>query len=214
MRSMVEGATTGAVLAVAPSTGFAGLPPPQKRVRTRPALARSPSNLSRTAAALGLFLLSACSTGSRQPVTPVSVDAGRTAGLVTAYRAENGLPPVGVDPRLTQAAIAQARAMGERDRIGHRVAGPLPRRVSATGYDWGAAAENLGAGYPSLEAAMRGWKDSGEHRRNLLNPRVSEIGVAAVATPPGSKHRTYWALILAGPRRQPSPAGPFGMAAP
>jgi hypothetical protein len=212
MRSMVEGASTGAVLAVPPSAGFAGPPPPLKRVRSRPARALSPSNLSCTAAALGLLLLSACSTGSRQPVTPISVDAGRTASLVTAYRAANGLPPVGVDPRLTQAAIAQARAMGERDRIGHRVAGPLPRRVSATGYEWGAAAENLGAGYGSLEAALRGWKESGEHRRNLLNPGVSEIGVAAVATPPGSKHRTYWALILAAPRPEPSPAGPFGLA--
>jgi uncharacterized protein YkwD len=155
--------------------------------------------------------LSGCSTGSRQPVTPLSVDAGRTASLVSSYRAQNGLGPVSIDSRLMQAAGTQARAMGERDKIGHKVAGALPRRVSATGYDWGATAENLGAGYPSLEAAIEGWKKSAGHRRNLVNPGVTEIGVAAVATPPGSRYRTYWALILAGPRPERSTAGPFAM---
>jgi uncharacterized protein YkwD len=147
----------------------------------------------------------------RQPVEPVAVDAGAAAQLVTAFRAANGLGPVGVDSRLMQAAATQAEAMGERDEMGHNVIGPLSRRVSAAGYDWGATAENLGAGYVSLEGAMQGWKDSPGHRKNLLNPRVSEIGVAAVRTPAGSKKRLYWALILAGPRPEPSAAGPFAM---
>jgi uncharacterized protein YkwD len=141
------------------------------------------------------------------------VDAGRTANLVSAYRAQHGLGSVSVDSRLMQAAAGQARAMGERDRMGHRVAGSLPRRVSAAGYDWGATAENLGAGYASLDAAMQGWKASGEHRQNLLHPLVTDIGVAAVATPPGSKKRSYWALILAGPRPEQPPGGPFAMQA-
>lgn len=132
--------------------------------------------------------------------------------MVTAYRADNGLGSVSVDSRLMQAAAAQARAMGERDRMSHRVAGPLPRRVTQAGYNWGAAAENLGAGYPTLSAAMDGWRKSREHRANLLNPNVTEIGIAAVGTPPGSHYREYWALILATPRPEPQvAAGPFGM---
>ena len=101
--------------------------------------------------------------------------------------------------------------MGERDRIGHGVAGSLTRRVSEAGYDWGATAENLAAGQPSLDEAMADWRNSAEHRRNLLNPLVTDIGIAAVATPPGSAKRTYWALILAAPRPEPVPAGPFAM---
>jgi hypothetical protein len=161
-----------------------------------------------------LLFLAACSSfGTHLPVTPIAVDAGHTASLVSAYRAQHGLGPVSADSRLMSAAANQARAMGERDKIGHRVAGSLPRRVSAAGYDWGATTENLGAGYSSLDAAMQGWKASGEHRKNLLNPLVTEIGVAAVATPPGSKKRSYWALILAGPRPEPVPGGPFAMQA-
>jgi uncharacterized protein YkwD len=80
--------------------------------------------------------------------------------------------------------------------------GSLPRRVSAAGYDWGFAAENLGAGYSTLDDAVQGWKTSPGHRKNLLDPHATEIGIAAVATPAGSHHRNYWALVLATPRPQ------------
>lgn len=161
------------------------------------------------AACLGI---GACTTGSvKQSVTPLSVSAGQAANLISAYRAENGLPPVRVDSRLMQAAAEQARAMGERDKISHRIGGSLTKRVSRTGYDWGALSENLGAGYPSLSAVMEGWKRSPGHRKNLLSKNVTEIGIAAVATPPGSKRRNYWALVLGAPRPQRLQAGPFAM---
>jgi hypothetical protein len=144
--------------------------------------------------------LPACTTGGRQPVTPIRVDAGAAAHLISAYRAQNGLGPVSVDSRLMRVASDYARVMGERDKISHGIGGSLPRRVSAEGYDWGYAAENLAAGYSSLDDAMRGWKESAGHRRNLLNGYATEIGIAAVSTPKGSRHRTYWALVLATPQ--------------
>ena len=85
------------------------------------------------------------------------------------------------------------------------------RSGSRPGYDWGAAAENLGAGYSSLNDVIAGWKASAGHRTVLLNPNVTEMGIAAVATPPGSKHRNYWALIMASPQPDRVAAGPFGM---
>jgi uncharacterized protein YkwD len=160
---------------------------------------------------IALAALSACSTGFQQPVTPIPIDAAGAARLISAYRAENGLGPVGVDSRLVQAAARYARAMGERDRINHRIGGSLPSRVSAAGYDWGAVAENLGAGYAGLNDAITGWKRSPGHRKNLLSPYATEIGIAAVATPAGSKRRNYWALILAMPRPQPVTSGPIAM---
>jgi uncharacterized protein YkwD len=164
---------------------------------SRPALMKL--SLSR-AALLGLGLwLSACTTSSIQPVTPIPVDAGRAARLISAYRAENRLGPVGVDSRLMHAAAEYAAVMGKRDKIGHRLGASLPKRVALAGYTWGYVAENLAAGYGSLDDAMRGWKASAGHRHNLLSRYATEIGIAAVATPPGSKHRTYWALILAAP---------------
>jgi uncharacterized protein YkwD len=150
---------------------------------------------------LGLWL-AACSTSTVNPVTPIPVDAGRAAHLISAFRAENGLGPVSVNSRLMQAAASYAQVMGERDQIGHKLGASLPQRVAAVGYEWGYVAENLAAGYSTLDDAMSGWKSSAGHRRNLLSPYATEIGIAAVATPAGSKHRNYWALILATPQRE------------
>ncbi|HEX9906448.1 MAG TPA: CAP domain-containing protein [Propylenella sp.] len=170
------------------------------------------AGLIRAAIALAAgMILAACTTGGPQQVTPIPVDAGRAASLVSAYRGAHGLGRVGVDSRLMQAAAAHARAMGERDRISHRIGGSLARRVSAAGYEWSATAENLGAGFSSLDVAMAGWKDSAGHRTNLLNPNVTEIGIAAVAAPPGSKHRNYWALILSAPMPERRAEGPFAL---
>ena len=163
-------------------------------------------------AGLAALAVTGCTGTTTQPVTPIAVDAAGTAGMVSAYRARHGLKPVRVESRLMEAAATHARLMGQRDQISHSLGGSLPRRIGATGYDWGAAAENLGAGYPTLKAAFAGWQNSPGHQKNLLNPNVTEIGIAAVATPAGSKHRTYWALILATPRPPPSPAGPYAQA--
>ena len=135
-------------------------------------------------------------------VTPIRVDAGRAASLISAYRAAHGLGQVRVNSRLMKVAADYARVMGERDKIGHKLGASLPRRVAAMGYDWGYLAENLAASFTTLDDAMRGWKASAGHKKNLLSPYATEIGIAAVATPPGSDHRNYWALVLAMPRPQ------------
>ena len=73
-----------------------------------------------------------------------------------------------------------------------------------------AVAENIGTGYHNLDQAMAGWKNSAGHRKNLLNPDVTEIGIAVAYTPKGKFH-DYWALVLArkDQRRQSGPdAGP------
>jgi hypothetical protein len=163
------------------------------------------------AIALG-FGLAACSmSGGMRSVKPIGVDAGRAAGLISSYRAQNGLGRVRVNSKLMAVAADYARAMGTRDKIAHSIGGSLPKRIMAAGYDWGAAAENLGAGYSSLNDVISGWKASAGHRKNLLNPNVTEMGIAAVATPPGSKHRNYWALVMAAPQPDRVAAGPFGM---
>jgi uncharacterized protein YkwD len=155
------------------------------------------------AIAFAALVLTACTTAphlGQRAVTPIAVDAGRTARLISAYRAQNGLGPVSVDPRLMRAAASYARVMGERDQIGHKLGGSLPKRVTAAGYHWGYVSENLAASFSTLDDAMQGWKASPGHRQNLLSPLATEIGVAAVATTPGSDHRNYWALILATPQ--------------
>lgn len=163
---------------------------------------------SRLAAMALVAGLAGCVSAPTQEATPIAVDAGRAAAMVSAFRQANGLGRVGVDDRLNAAAAGHALAMGRRDNLSHSFGfgNSLPSRVSGAGYDWGAIAENIGAGYRDLDAVMAGWEASPGHRKNLLNPGITEIGIAAVATPPGAKKRTYWSLVLAGPRQaRPAP---------
>ncbi|MGQ7792096.1 CAP domain-containing protein [Faunimonas sp. B44] len=135
-------------------------------------------------------------------------DEGAAARLVAAFRAKSGLGPVTSDPLLRTAAERQALAMARADTLSHTVAGRLPGRVEAAGYDWGILVENLGAGYRTIEEAVAGWKASPEHRRNLLRDGVTQFGIG-LAHAPASQYRYYWALILAMPRPPRGPGGPF-----
>jgi hypothetical protein len=182
---------------------------PQSDVRIRPprpaATGAGWGRRIRIALGAGLlafgFGLGGCSTTAiahgPRPVTPIPIDAAAVARAISAYRAGYGLGAVTVNSQLMKVAADYARVMGERDRIKHGLGRSLPKRVEAAGYDWGFVAENLGASYSSLDDVMRGWKRSAGHRKNLLHEYALEIGIAAVATPPGSRHRNYWALVVA-----------------
>jgi len=136
------------------------------------------------------------------------VDAEAAARLISDYRAGHGLPPVTVDQRLTRIAADHARLMASRDRVAHVLPGEgsFPQRLAAGGFVAAVAAEDIGAGYKSLDAALAGWRKSPAHDANLLRAGVSRIGIA-VFNAPDSTYKTYWSLVLAGPYTPP-PGGP------
>ncbi len=144
-------------------------------------------------------MLAGCvSSGDPSAVQPIAVSGSEALAPLNAYRERNGLSPVTIDERLTRAAERQSREMAARDTMGHSVAGRLPARVEAVGYDWAAMAENLGRGYPSYASAMEGWIGSPSHRVNLLNERVTHVGVAAARDTRSG--RLYWTQIFAAER--------------
>ena len=127
------------------------------------------------------------------------LDANAAASMISGYRANNGLPPVALDPALMRLAEAQARAMADRDRISHNPGGAaFIERLRRSGYDAKVAAENISAGYHSLAEAFSGWRDSPPHRANMLLKGADRIGIAAIYAP-GSKYKVFWALIVAAP---------------
>jgi len=129
-----------------------------------------------------------------------NVDAAMAASMISGYRGNNGLSTVRVDPELMKLAQAQAQAMAARDKVDHDVVRDLRLRLRSSGYDAKAAAENVGAGYHTLAQAFSGWRDSPPHRKNMLLPGATHIGIAT-AYAPNSKYKVFWALILAAPSR-------------
>ena len=80
----------------------------------------------------------------------------------------------------------------------------LADRARAAGYDYCELAENLAyesdsagiSGERLVRLFMSGWEASPGHRRNLLNPTVTETGIG-VATAPGAA-QTYLAVQVFG----------------
>lgn len=123
--------------------------------------------------------------------------------IVTAtnqFRRQEKRRELKVNPQLSQAAQAFADFMGRTDKFSHEADGKKPAdRVTAAGYQYCVVAENIAydynsAGFSTEELAqglMDGWKKSPEHRKNLLDPDLSEIGVGLAQS---SKTGRYYAV--------------------
>lgn len=68
-------------------------------------------------------------------------------------------------------------------------------RLRANGGSFSTWAENVAAGYGSAAGVVDGWMNSSGHRANILNPSMTQIGVAAATAADGT---TYWTMVLSG----------------
>jgi uncharacterized protein YkwD len=153
-----------------------------------------------TAAALAAFALPAATAGAAcrgadslpgQAVFARSPAA--TLCLLNRERARAGRAPLRPDAQLARAGMAHAVDMvthvyfAHNSRDGH----PFFSRIRATGYlagafDW-TLGENLawGAGRrASPRLTVRAWMHSPGHRRNILDSRYTDIGIAVVPGAP------------------------------
>jgi len=129
---------------------------------------------------------------------PVIVRPAEAADLLSGIRAEEGLPRVVVSPTLNAIAEAYADRLAAADEVRHDLGSTLAERLAAGGYLWIEAGENLGGGYRSLEEAFERWYDSAAHRRTMVAPGVTEIGIAT-AFNAASPYRNFWVLLVARP---------------
>jgi uncharacterized protein YkwD len=130
--------------------------------------------------------------GSQTPAaTTVNPDLSKVTDLIVTltngFRHHNGRHEVKVNPQLQHAARGFAAYLAQTDKFSHTADGKTPsQRVSAQGYTACIVAENIAwefnsEGFSTEDLArdfVRGWRHSPEHRRNLLDPDVEEIGVA------------------------------------
>jgi uncharacterized protein YkwD len=126
------------------------------------------------------------------------IDSAAAQSMISGYRQNNGLSAVTIDPILTRMAQEQARIMASRDKLDHSAGKPFVERIRTSGFDAKVAAENISAGYHTLAEAFSGWRDSPQHRANMLLNGATRMGIAAVYAP-NSKYKVFWSLILAAP---------------
>lgn len=124
--------------------------------------------------------------------------------LINVERTRADLDPLQIDRQLTQAAQAHTESMADNDFYSHTgVDNSSPfDRIQNTGYQYLTAAENIAAGYQTPEAVVQAWMGSTEHRANILNSDLTEIGVGyeylAIDTGLVNYH-SYWTTSFATP---------------
>lgn len=116
---------------------------------------------------------------------------------VNTARATHGLAPLAWSGRLAGAAAAHAADLQSCGRIAHEGCdgSDLARRLNRIGYGFRMAAENLAVCACDADGVVRLWLGSDGHRRNLLNPNVTEIGADTRADPTDLR-RALWVLVL------------------
>jgi uncharacterized protein YkwD len=121
------------------------------------------------------------------------------AAMISDFRAKHGEGRVTMDATLVRIAREQATAMAAKDTLDHDVLGSFNTRVAPS--KAGRAAENIAYGYDSFDKTLDQWIASAGHRKNLLLPKASRVGVASARN--AASHRTYWAMVIAGDYEPP-----------
>ncbi len=126
-------------------------------------------------------MLLAISAPPARAVTPDGELANAAFGRhlaeqINRYREDQGLAPLTVVEDLTSIASEHSAAMADQRRLSHD--GFRQRLLRATSK---LCVENVGWNYPTAEALVDGWRRSPAHHVNLLEPKVTRMGLAVAA---------------------------------
>lgn len=157
------------------------------------------TSLGRLTATVLIVLKSATLTLA-QPADPVIT---RLVELHNQERAKEDLPPLTLNPKLTEAAQLHAEDMAQHLKMSHEGSdGSNPgERLERQGYSYRGYGENVAFSQRTPEAVMRAWMNSPPHRANILNP-FTEIGVGVAQ---GRDRKRYWCVTFGLPRPSEPP---------
>ena len=142
-------------------------------------------------------------------VSPVAAGPAESVlSAINSARAKAGCGPLRLNGKLVAAAKAHARAMAEQNFFGHagKDGSRFSNRIKRQGYSYSTAAENIAAGQKSASQVVSSWMKSSGHRRNILNCRMTETGIAVVYQAEDrpirgnpAPLRYYWVQVFAAP---------------
>ncbi len=112
-----------------------------------------------------------------------SVKAAFLVDLTNKDRAAEGLPKLSINQNLVAAAGMKANDMSSKSYFAHiSPDGKNPWYwIKESGYKYVYAGENLAVNFTSSEDVEDAWMESPTHRKNILNTRFTEIGIATAS---------------------------------
>ncbi|MFI7603033.1 CAP domain-containing protein [Actinoplanes sp. NPDC049681] len=118
--------------------------------------------------------------------------------LVNEHRRRGGCDDLTPDRRLIVAANRHAADMAQHGYFAHEDfhGDRAGERVRAAGYEWSRYGENIARGQDSVYEVVDGWMHSPEHRENIMDCRLHQVGLGLAF----SADRTpYWVQDFATP---------------
>jgi uncharacterized protein YkwD len=143
---------------------------------------------------------------AQQDVSPASVSDDVDApvqrqvlALVNDNRRRGGCEALTLDRRLIAAANRHAADMARRGYFAHESPSGdrAGERVQDAGYRWSRYGENIARGQDSVAEVVDGWMHSPEHRENIMDCRLHQMGVGLAFS---SDRTPYWVQDFATPQ--------------
>jgi uncharacterized protein YkwD len=130
--------------------------------------------------------------------------------LVNQQRVSRGLPRLHGSRRLNRSAQGWTNTMVRADFFSHGA--DFAARISAVGFDWSTAGENIASGFMTPAAVVRGWMHSVGHCRNILTPDFSFVGTGVSRRGTAGDSGGTWTQDFALPMSAPAPSHRWGPA--
>ena len=130
--------------------------------------------------------------------------------LINEERSRHHLPRLRVSRDLNGAAQSWTNVMVSHHAFTH--GSDFAGRITASGFQWSTAGENIAAGYTTPAAVVSGWMASPGHCRNILTPDFAAVGTGMSRGSPGMGMRGAWTQDFALGMGQRAPSGNWGPA--
>jgi uncharacterized protein YkwD len=125
------------------------------------------------------------------------VNALRAAGAMCGTVSYPPTPALNWSNLLEQAANGHSSDMAQNNYFSHDSLDgrTFTQRLTAAGYNYSAAGENIAAGDVTVEQVVNHWLNSPGHCVNMMNAAYREVGVAC-AKSSSATYGNYWTMDL------------------
>jgi uncharacterized protein YkwD len=104
--------------------------------------------------------------------------------LINQQRGAHGLPGLKVSAKLNRSAQSWNQWMVNTGQFTH--GNNFAGRISAVGYNWQTAGENIATGFTTPRQVVAAWMASPDHCRNILDPNFRDVGTGESPAAVGS----------------------------
>lgn len=101
--------------------------------------------------------------------------------LINEERAQHHLPLLQASSLLNRSAQGWTNVMVSSDQFTHGT--NFASRITAVGYVWRSAGENIATGYSTPRGVVNAWMASTGHCQNILNPGYRDVGTGVSNRP-------------------------------